>query len=101
MNYSEEIKKARETKKGIARKFQENANYKLSTKGKFDCPHCGAYHGYKINDNEPDYNSIVEIMDKYEIPSDIEYMCNNAGYSWIEDCKCANCGEMYSRNNGC
>ena len=99
MSYSEKIKQARERKWGIASKFQEKENYKMSDS--FNCSHCGAYHGYKMNGNEPDYSLEKKVVDHYEIPSDIEYMSNHVEYSWTEDCKCANCGELYSCHNGC
>ena len=100
MNYEEKLVKARETGEGIATRFQENPNFKMVKSG-FNCPHCGAYHGYK-KDNE---GNVIHEKDKaskpYEIPEDIQWMCENTGYSWTEDCKCENCGNMYSQNNGC
>lgn len=101
MEYNKKIAEARQTKKGIVIKFQEKENYKLSPKGKYDCPHCGAYHGYKMNGDKPDYSNGKEVVDRYEIPSDIIFMYKHPGYSWTKDCKCANCGKMYSCNNGC
>ncbi|MGL4571731.1 MAG: hypothetical protein ACRCVJ_11780 [Clostridium sp.] len=99
MDYKEKLKETRNTGKGIALKFKENETYINAISG-WDCPHCGAYMG-----DHPDYYDTnkgkVLIVDTYEIPNDIKYMCEKIGYSWTEDCKCGNCGKLYSQNNGC
>lgn len=99
MKYEEQIKKARETGEGIGSQFKEKSTHEME---KNDCcPHCGAYNGYKKDEDGKVIYSKEKIGGVYEIPSDIEWMCNNTGYSWTEDCKCANCDKMYSQNNGC
>lgn len=88
--YEEQLKLSRKTGKGIVKRFQEKASYKYAING-FDCPHCNAkFGGGKVLD-----------IDIYETPRDIEFMCNNTGYSWTEDCKCGKCDAMYSQSNGC
>lgn len=79
--------------------FKEQATYKMAING-FDCPHCGAAHGNHVNYGDTN-NGRCKIIDKYEIPIDVEFMHKHTGYSWTEDCKCGNCGKMYSRGNGC
>ncbi|MFR0045462.1 MAG: hypothetical protein ACLRWO_02965 [Clostridium butyricum] len=103
MEYKDKLKNARKTGEGIISRFQEKANYKMAIREGYDCPHCGAYHGYKIDDSgEPIYRLDKNVShDIYETPSNIEFMCNHTGYSWTEDCECANCGKTYSQNNGC
>ena len=103
MIYEEELKKARETGKGISAVFQEKSNYKNCTEKSFDCPHCGAYHGFKLDDNKDIIFEVPKetVSKTYELPKDIEWMCNHEGYSWHEDCKCSNCNEIYTQNNGC
>lgn len=100
MNYNKEIKKARLTCEGINLKFQEKENHKEAIDG-FDCPYCKATLGCKMNGSKIIYNSPKEIIDKYETSIDIKNMCEVTCYSWTEDCKCSNCGEMYSQHNGC
>jgi hypothetical protein len=96
--YEEKLKIARETGKGIIVRFQEKSNYKMAVNN-YDCPHCGAYHGSKKEDK---WNTKgTKIGQQYETPEDIKFMCNNIGYSWTEDIKCSNCGEIYSQSNGC
>lgn len=103
MLYNEKLKEARETGKGIATKFQEKANYTIAIGGGFDCPFCSAYHGYKLDDNKEIISTFPsKVMSMpYELPTDIEWMCQNGGYSWHEDCKCSNCNHIYTQNNGC
>ena len=97
--YEEALKLARETGNGVTARFQEKPTHKMA-RG-FDCPHCGAYHGSK---KENKWNTQgTQIGDRYETPEDIEFMCGNedSSYSWTEDMKCSDCGEMYCRSNGC
>lgn len=102
MNYEEKLNKARKTGKGIVSRFQEKPNYKMAVGEGYDCPYCGAYHGYKMNGNKCCYDKpCITNKDIYEIPNDIKFMCEHGEYSWTEDCKCANCGKMYSQNDGC
>ena len=94
-HYEEVLKKARITGKGyIHYKFKEKATYIKSgdlIKDGYRCPHCKQY----------DIKKDVEVIDKYETPEDINFMINDVGYSWTEDCKCRLCGELYSQSNGC
>lgn len=99
MIYEEKLQEARRTGEGIATRFQEEANYKMANG--LDCPHCGAYHGYKKDDEGKIIYEKDKVSTPYEIPSDIEWMCNNTGYSWTEDVKCASCENDYSQSNGC
>ncbi|MCH1964356.1 hypothetical protein MCG45_16120 [Clostridium perfringens] len=86
----EVISKAKETGNGIIFNFQEIPTYKEAI-NKYDCPHCGASFG----------GGTSNVMKRYEVPSDIEYMMGNVGYTWTEDCKCFICGNLYSQHNGC
>lgn len=93
-NYKEGFKKAREIGKGKSFKFKEKPTYVMSEdllKVGYWCPHCKQY----------DFNKQDQVIDRYETPSDIEFMCDNVEYSWTEDCKCSLCGGLYSRDNGC
>ncbi|MEO2601105.1 hypothetical protein [Clostridium butyricum] len=90
--YEDELKKSRETKKGmICDTFKENADYKEGI-GEFGltCPNC--------NDDDSFNDKVGKI---YETPWDIKYMCKNGEYMWTENCKCRKCNNMYSIHNGC
>ncbi|MGL6184800.1 MAG: hypothetical protein ACRC1T_05415 [Clostridium chrysemydis] len=86
----EVISKAKKTGNGIVSDFQETPTYKEAI-NKYDCPHCGARF----------WGGTSNVIKQYEITSDIEYMMENVGYAWTEDCKCLICGKLYSQHNGC
>lgn len=98
--YEEKFKIARETGKGRVVRFQEKPAYTEAV-NEYDCPHCGAEFGNHPNWGRTNKGGKIVDHNNYETPSDIEFMCNHVGYSWTEDCKCGNCGEMYSQSNGC
>lgn len=75
---------------------------------RYNCPHCGERFTEFLESVAPDDKVTRRLWEhmgvdhnNYETPSDIEYMCNHIEYSWTEDCKCGNCGKMYSQSNGC
>lgn len=94
MDYKEILEKARKTGKGFANNnFKEKATYIKSgclIKNGYTCPHCQKHDGY-----------MDKVLESYETPEDIEYMCNKGGYSWTEDRRCNLCGGLYSLDNGC
>lgn len=94
-NLENVLNKVRETGKGyVNNKFKENPTHVMGgdlLKDGYWCPHCKQY----------DMNKNSEVIDRYEIPSDIEFMFNHTEYSWTEDCRCKLCGGLYSHNNGC
>ena len=55
-----------------------------------DCPHCKAVLGNGIE------NKRTEIGEGYETPVDIKFMLDGGDYSFVTNCKCGNCGEMFS-----
>lgn len=98
--YQEELIESRKTGRGISVRFQESENH-LPAINNYDCPYCGAKYGEPTGWEYSNKSKKIIISDKYETPKDIEFMCNHIGYSWTEDCKCGNCGKIYSQHNGC
>lgn len=96
-DYKKQLNLAKKTGKGIACKFQQKPTYEEVVDG-YKCPYCNAEYGEASNCED---GGKPIVFDHYETPVDVEFMCNHVGYSWTEDCKCGNCGKMYSRGNGC